>query len=55
VLVEVSFISNPVEEKLLSKEEYRRELARSISAGISRYMSISEGQTVAGFGKNLVP
>jgi N-acetylmuramoyl-L-alanine amidase len=56
VLVEVSFISNPVEEKLLSKDEYRREVAKSISSGISRYMSISpEGQTVAGFGKDLVP
>jgi N-acetylmuramoyl-L-alanine amidase len=56
VLVEVSFISNPLEEKLLSKEEYRHEVAKSISAGISRYLSASpETQTVAGFGKDLAP
>ena len=49
VLVEVSFISNPLEEKLLSKDDYRGDLARSISAGITKYMSKApEGQTVAG-------
>jgi N-acetylmuramoyl-L-alanine amidase len=56
VLVEVSFISNPLEEKLLSKDDYRGDLARSISAGITKYMMKSpEGQTVAGFGKELAP
>ena len=56
VLVEVSFISNPLEEKLLSKEDYRDGLARSISAGITKYMSKApEGQTVAGFRKDLAP
>ncbi len=56
VLVEVSFISNPLEEKLLSKEDYRDELARSISSGITKYMSKApEGQTVAGFRKDLAP
>lgn len=56
VLVEVSFISNPLEEKLLSKEDYRGELARSLSTGITKYMmKIHEGQTVAGFRENLDP
>jgi len=56
VLVEVSFISNPLEEKLLSKEDYRDGLARSISAGIIKYMSKApEGRTVAGFRKDLAP
>jgi N-acetylmuramoyl-L-alanine amidase len=56
VLVEVSFISNPLEEKLLSKDEYRGDLAKSISAGITKYMSKApEGQTVAGLGKNIAP
>ena len=56
VLVEVSFISNPLEEKLLSKDDYRGDLARSISAGITKYMSKTpEGQTVAGFRENLAP
>jgi N-acetylmuramoyl-L-alanine amidase len=56
VLVEVSFISNPLEEKLLSKDAYRGDLARSISAGITKYMSNSpEGQTVAGLRDDLAP
>jgi N-acetylmuramoyl-L-alanine amidase len=56
VLVEVSFISNPLEEKLLSKDDYRGDLARSLSAGITKYMSKApEGQTVAGFRKNIAP
>ncbi|MBI5641452.1 MAG: N-acetylmuramoyl-L-alanine amidase [Nitrospirae bacterium] len=54
VLVEVSFISNPVEEKLLSKEKYRGSLAKSIASGIARYMSSSSDvQTVAGVRKSL--
>jgi len=56
VLVEVSFISNPLEEKLLSKEDYRGDLAKSISAGITKYMSKApEGQTIAGFRDDLAP
>ena len=56
VLVEVSFISNPLEEKLLSKDAYRGDLARSISEGITKYMSKApEGQTVAGFRDDLAP
>jgi N-acetylmuramoyl-L-alanine amidase len=56
VLVEVSFISNPLEEKLLSKDDYRGDLAKSISAGITKYMAKApEGQTVAGFRKDLAP
>jgi len=56
VLVETSFISNPLEEKLLSKDDYRGDLAKSISSGITKYMSKTlEGQTVAGFRKDLAP
>ena len=56
VLVEVSFISNPLEEKLLSKDDYRGDLAKSISAGITKYMSKApEGQTVAGIRKDVAP
>jgi N-acetylmuramoyl-L-alanine amidase len=48
VLAEVSFISNPLEEKLLSKDKYREEIARSIASGISKYMSIApDSQTIA--------
>ena len=56
VLVEVSFISNPLEEKLLSKNSYREDLARSIASGIKRYMlSSPETQTVAGIRKSVDP
>lgn len=43
ILAEVSFISNPEEEKLLSQESYRTVLANSIASGIKRYFSSSEG------------
>ncbi len=39
VLVEVSFISNPLEEKLLSKSDYREGLAKSIAGGITSYVA----------------
>jgi N-acetylmuramoyl-L-alanine amidase len=56
VLVEVSFISNPLEEKLLSKDRYRSELAKSIASGINKYMStVPEGQTIAQSGRTVVP
>jgi N-acetylmuramoyl-L-alanine amidase len=41
VLVEVSFISNPHEERLLNKSGYREDIARSIAAGIRKYMKFS--------------
>jgi len=48
VLVEISFISNPDEEKLLSKESYRGEIAGSIVDGINNYFkSVSPVQKVA--------
>jgi N-acetylmuramoyl-L-alanine amidase len=39
VLVEVSFISNPEEEKLLSKESYRTQIAEAIAEAINKYLS----------------
>ncbi|GAB4415511.1 MAG: N-acetylmuramoyl-L-alanine amidase [Thermodesulfovibrionales bacterium] len=48
ILVEVSFISNPDEEKLLSKESYRILIADSIASGIKEYLkSQSPVQKVA--------
>lgn len=38
-LAEVSFISNPEEEKLLSGEEYRQQLAASLVSGIEAYFA----------------
>jgi N-acetylmuramoyl-L-alanine amidase len=49
VLVEVSFISNPVEEKLLSKESYRTQIANAIAKGLNIYiLSIPVTQKIAG-------
>jgi len=39
VNVELGFLSNPREEKLLQEEEYQNKLAWSIYAGIVRYLS----------------
>lgn len=39
ILAEVSFISNPEEERLLSSENYRAMLANSIASGIRTYLS----------------
>jgi N-acetylmuramoyl-L-alanine amidase len=49
ILVEVSFISNPREEKLLSDESYRMEIAQAISKGLNIYIiSTPSVQKVAG-------
>ncbi len=39
VLVEVSFISNPEEEKLLSQESYRIQIAKAIAEGLNKYIT----------------
>jgi N-acetylmuramoyl-L-alanine amidase len=41
ILAEVSFISNPEEERLLSSESYRAVIARSIASGIRTYFKSS--------------
>jgi N-acetylmuramoyl-L-alanine amidase len=49
VLVEVSFISNPEEEKLLSRASYRLQLAQAIADGLNRYFTSTPTlQKVAG-------
>lgn len=49
ILAEVSFISNPEEERLLAKEDYRTSIAVSIAKGINTYFSQhSPIQRVAG-------
>jgi N-acetylmuramoyl-L-alanine amidase len=42
VLVEVAFISNPVEEKLLADPAFQRRAAEAIALGIKRYYNYSE-------------
>lgn len=49
ILAEVSFISNPEEERLLSKDSYRAAIANSIAKGIKSYLAEgSPVQRVAG-------
>ena len=49
VLVEVSFISNPEEEKLLSHTSYRLQVAQAIADGLNRYFTSTPTlQKVAG-------
>ncbi|NTU42601.1 MAG: N-acetylmuramoyl-L-alanine amidase [Nitrospirales bacterium] len=50
-LVEVSFVSNPDEEGLLSDEKYRQQLARSIVSGIDDSLISVPRQQVASAGK----
>lgn len=53
VLVEVSFISNPEEEKLLSEESHRMQIAKSIAEGLNKYLtSIPTVQKVVEFRSN---
>lgn len=52
VLAEVSFISNPDEERLLSNEDYRSLIARSIASGIKTYFKPAiPAQKIAGLRK----
>jgi N-acetylmuramoyl-L-alanine amidase len=39
VLVEVAFISNAAEEKLLVSDDYQSRIAAAITRGIARYQS----------------
>ncbi|MFZ6016630.1 MAG: N-acetylmuramoyl-L-alanine amidase [Nitrospirota bacterium] len=49
ILVEVSFISNHEEEKLLSKDSYRLQIAKAIAAGLNTYVTSTPAtQKVAG-------
>ena len=49
VLVEVSFISNPQEEQLLSDESYRMHIAKAIAKGLNTYTdSAPAEQKIAG-------
>lgn len=42
VLVEMGFLSNPEEDKLLSTEEYRQKIAKGIADGAERWLTASE-------------
>lgn len=49
VLAEVSFISNPAEELLLSKEAYREHIAKALAEGVEAYLnSVAAEQKFSG-------
>ncbi|WP_433944225.1 N-acetylmuramoyl-L-alanine amidase CwlD [Paenibacillus sp. SN-8-1] len=48
ILVEVGFLSHPVESKLLAEQEYQRKVAASIYKGILRYSSGEKTSSSAG-------
>ena len=53
ILVEVSFISNPEEEKLLSQDEYRMNIAKAIAEGLHTYLASAPAiQKMAVFSNN---
>jgi N-acetylmuramoyl-L-alanine amidase len=45
VLVEVAFISNPDEEKLLTSEAYQTKVAAALSRGVTRFLAQLEART----------
>jgi N-acetylmuramoyl-L-alanine amidase len=47
ILAEISFVSNPQDEKLLKKPEYRQRIAESLFHGIQRYANSLGGVKVA--------
>jgi len=49
--VEVGFLSNPAEERLLADDEYRRRVAWAIFLGLARYISRVEGGEAPGGGE----
>lgn len=55
-LLEISFVSNPLEGRRLAKDKYRADLANSIATGIKKYMSsMPEGQMIASTVKTIGP
>lgn len=47
ILVEASFLSNPLEEKRLRQEAYQKDLATSIAGGVRRYMNSADRRMVS--------
>jgi N-acetylmuramoyl-L-alanine amidase len=47
ILAEISFVSNPGDERRLTTPEYRQRIAESLYRGISKYVSGLSGVRVA--------
>ena len=52
ILAEISFVSNPVDEKKLKTSEYRQRIADSLYKGIHRYVNSLSGVKVAAKAEN---
>jgi len=46
ILIELAFISNPTEEKLLGSPEFQKKCAQAIADGILNYLGIERKKTV---------
>jgi N-acetylmuramoyl-L-alanine amidase len=47
ILAEISFISNPTDEKKLRTEDYRQKIAESLYKGVAKYAGGLSGVKVA--------
>jgi N-acetylmuramoyl-L-alanine amidase len=47
ILAEISFVSNPGDEKRLETSEYRKRIAESLYKGIAKYVNGLSGVKVA--------
>jgi N-acetylmuramoyl-L-alanine amidase len=47
ILAEISFVSNPTDERKLDSPEYRQRIAESLYKGIAKYVSGLSGVKVA--------
>jgi N-acetylmuramoyl-L-alanine amidase len=55
ILTEISFLSNPSDEQLLKKPEYRQRVAEGLYQGVSDYLQSMNSMTVNGTAKPLRP
>jgi N-acetylmuramoyl-L-alanine amidase len=52
ILTEISFLSNPADEKLLKQPEYRQRVAEGLYQGVASYLQSMNSMTLNTLGKN---
>ena len=55
ILTEISFLSNPADEKLLKQPEHRQRIAEGVFAGVTSYLQSLNSMNVRGTGKPVKP
>lgn len=55
ILTEISFLSNPADEKLLKQPEHRQRIAEGVFAGVTSYLQSLNSMNVRGTGKPAKP